>query len=262
MPTGDITFCIPCYNAASTIGRCVAAVLGEQRRNSDAEIVVVDNASTDGTAELARGLLKDTPQARVVVNDRNVGRIENWNRCLELSPGRWLRLATTNNVLPEGSTAALRKCVGEGDGFAYGKVTRVTELPATAPVTQEAGAQRLDRRQISFFISLADQAGGCVKFHGLTAVMDMGLKGRYALAGLNSDSYYLEGRQCALRLGTLTGSNHLAFWFLDKQYYRDCGGQPPSFAKTRQIFQGSGHFLPYVHWLLSRVREWRQNAGR
>jgi hypothetical protein len=205
--------------------------------------------------------------------------------------------------LPEGSTAALRKCVNENDGFAYGQVTRVTEVPATAPVTQEEGAQRLDRRQMlahlarmgnspetldsallnaelirdrrlrfdpalpyyadfSFFISLADQASGCVKLSGLTAVMDMGLKGRYALAGLNSESYYLEGRQCALRLGALTGSNHLAFWFLDKQYYRDCGGRPPSFGKTRELFKGSGHFLPYVHWLLSRVREWRQNASR
>jgi glycosyltransferase involved in cell wall biosynthesis len=47
-----ITVAIPCYNEAPTIARVVAAFRAEL---PEAEILVVDNASTDGTAELARG---------------------------------------------------------------------------------------------------------------------------------------------------------------------------------------------------------------
>ena len=47
-----ISVVIPAYNAEVTLGRCLAA-LGEQTRPPD-EIILVDDGSTDGTAELAR----------------------------------------------------------------------------------------------------------------------------------------------------------------------------------------------------------------
>ena len=50
-----IDFVIPAYNEEALIGRCLDAVLAELARGDyDADVVVVNNASTDGTAEIVR----------------------------------------------------------------------------------------------------------------------------------------------------------------------------------------------------------------
>lgn len=51
-PPHKVSVVIPAYNAGATLGRCLAA-LSDQTRPPD-EIIVVDDGSTDGTAELAR----------------------------------------------------------------------------------------------------------------------------------------------------------------------------------------------------------------
>ena len=59
-----LSFIIPAYNEERYIGKCLASILGELRRGGsrDVEIIVVDNAATDRTAEIA----KTYPGVRVV----------------------------------------------------------------------------------------------------------------------------------------------------------------------------------------------------
>lgn len=101
----EISFCLPVYNSAERIERCLRAVL--EQDVASREILVVDNASTDDTVARARALLAGIPEARVVVNERNLGRIENWNRCLELAQGRYLRFAMVNDAWLPGSAEML-----------------------------------------------------------------------------------------------------------------------------------------------------------
>jgi glycosyltransferase involved in cell wall biosynthesis len=50
-----ISIVIPAYNEEALLGRCLEAVLAEVKRSAvECEVVVVDNASTDGTAGIAR----------------------------------------------------------------------------------------------------------------------------------------------------------------------------------------------------------------
>ena len=52
--TAPVTVIVPAYNEAATLGETVASLLGQTV--SPAEIIVVDDGSTDGTGEIARGL--------------------------------------------------------------------------------------------------------------------------------------------------------------------------------------------------------------
>jgi glycosyltransferase involved in cell wall biosynthesis len=44
-----MSFVIPAYNEENGIAACLDAIIG-QKQNHDIEIIVVNNASTDGTA--------------------------------------------------------------------------------------------------------------------------------------------------------------------------------------------------------------------
>ena len=63
----NISAYIPCWNQASTLPRAVASV--RQLVPPVAELFVIDDGSTDGSAALARGL-----GLRVLVNAQNLGR--------------------------------------------------------------------------------------------------------------------------------------------------------------------------------------------
>ncbi|MDI3280128.1 MAG: glycosyltransferase family 2 protein [Bacillota bacterium] len=62
---GRVLVALPLYNEAATVGRVLAAV----RRHTEADILVVDDGSTDGSGALAAGI----PGVRVLSHDRNRG---------------------------------------------------------------------------------------------------------------------------------------------------------------------------------------------
>ena len=67
----NISVVIPCYNEASTIARLIDAVHGAPVENL--EVIVVDDGSTDGTADLLRGNLHDQVD-KVIIHERNQGK--------------------------------------------------------------------------------------------------------------------------------------------------------------------------------------------
>ena len=67
----EITVVIPCYNEVSTIEAILDAVRASEIR--DKEIVVVDDASSDGTREKLRSF-EGQPGLRVIFHERNQGK--------------------------------------------------------------------------------------------------------------------------------------------------------------------------------------------
>ncbi len=83
----DVTVVTPTFNRARLIGRALDSVRLQTRR--PAEIIVVDDCSTDGTPEVARawGAAHGMP-VRVVVMERNGGPAVARNRGIELATTR------------------------------------------------------------------------------------------------------------------------------------------------------------------------------
>ena len=72
----DISVAIPCFNEAENVAAIVAAVKAELVKAAVSyEIIVIDNASTDATATIARKLCVADPFVRLIINNRNYGQM-------------------------------------------------------------------------------------------------------------------------------------------------------------------------------------------
>lgn len=72
----SISVVTPCYNEEQTIERCVlevAKVIREGFPSVSFEHILIDNASTDRTVEIARGFCQEHHHVRTIVNAQNYG---------------------------------------------------------------------------------------------------------------------------------------------------------------------------------------------
>ena len=95
-PTDPIaSICIPTFNGAPWIRDAIESALAQSF--SDLEVVVCDDASADGTVELARQV--DDERVRVVVNRERVGLARNWSRCVSESRGIYIKFLMQDDRL-------------------------------------------------------------------------------------------------------------------------------------------------------------------
>ena len=138
-----VSVCVPSYNAEHTIERCLRSILAQDL--SDAEIVLVDNCSTDRTCEVAATSLRDFRRARIIRNSSNLGRVCNWNRCIEEARGAFVKFMFTNDVLMPGALQRLLESVARDDDtvMSASSAAHVTSIPATLPpLALDARVQR------------------------------------------------------------------------------------------------------------------------
>jgi len=96
-----LTISIPTYNGGDNLIRAIKSCKYINLSKNEFEILVVDNCSTDGSIEKVRSLMQDFPNIRLIINDRNYGRIGNWNRCLDLATGKYLIFLFSNDQISE-----------------------------------------------------------------------------------------------------------------------------------------------------------------
>ena len=92
------TIAIPVYNREALIKVALESALAQDAPGL--EILVVDNASTDGTWDVLQSY--SDPRLRLVRNDHNVGLYGNLNRCLELAQGKYIRILCSDDRLVPG----------------------------------------------------------------------------------------------------------------------------------------------------------------
>lgn len=72
---------IPVYNGELFIERSLKSCLTQTVKT---DIWVIDNRSTDNTIKIVEEFKKQHPQIKLFINEKNLGRVGNWNRCLDL----------------------------------------------------------------------------------------------------------------------------------------------------------------------------------
>lgn len=83
-----VSVLIPTYNCASYLDEAIQSVLSQTYSNY--ELVILDNASKDGTAELVQKYVGDE-RVRYYKNDHTISLVDNWNKCLEYVRGEYVK---------------------------------------------------------------------------------------------------------------------------------------------------------------------------
>ncbi len=100
--TGEklITFAVPCYNSQDYMAKCIESLLVA---GDEAEIVIVDDGSTDGTAQIADEYAEKYPDIIRVIHKPNGGHGSAVNAGLEAATGIYYKVVDSDDWLYEKS---------------------------------------------------------------------------------------------------------------------------------------------------------------
>ena len=88
MPVANVSVIVPTFDNVGTIGRAIKSAQSQTLHNI--EIVIVDDASTDGTYDLASSLAATDPRIKLTRLRKNVGAGGARNTALDMASGVWI----------------------------------------------------------------------------------------------------------------------------------------------------------------------------
>ncbi|MCI0548311.1 MAG: glycosyltransferase [Candidatus Rokubacteria bacterium] len=118
---------MPVYNGGPYLALALESILAQTF--GDFELIVSDNASTDGTDAICREYAARDGRIRYVRNRENIGANRNLNRVIELSSAPYVKVANADDLChPE----LIERCVGQLDAhpdavLCYGQTTLIDE---------------------------------------------------------------------------------------------------------------------------------------
>lgn len=162
-----LTVGLPVYNGESYVAESIEALLGQSFE--DFELVISDNASTDGTAGICRRYEKQDSRIRYFRQPRNVGLAPNHNFVVDRARGELVKWAAGDDLY---ARDLLERCVAALDEdprvvLAHswtamidgtGTVTKTFAYPLTT-----ASQQAPDRFRSVLFDSGGDDDGGVMR---------------------------------------------------------------------------------------------------
>jgi glycosyltransferase involved in cell wall biosynthesis len=155
-----VSICIPTYNGRLHLKESLDSVRAQSFR--DFEVVVCDDQSSDGTLDLARELAQGDARFRFIANPRRFGLVGNWNNCIALSRGQWVKFVFQDDIIaPMCVEKLLHACELTGKPFSFCARDFIFEDGTSESIRQwflrhQAG---LDSRYLNQAAIEADEAG-------------------------------------------------------------------------------------------------------
>jgi len=112
--TVQISIVVPAYNCADVIGRQLEA-LREQEAFADAELIVVDDSSTDRTAEVLQGWRGSLPNLRIITLDNGGSPSAARNAGLREAKGEFVLFCDADDVVQPGWVDAMASALEKHD---------------------------------------------------------------------------------------------------------------------------------------------------
>ncbi|WP_086728980.1 glycosyltransferase [Streptomyces carpinensis] len=120
-----VTVVVAAYNASATLDRALRSVLNQTHRNLD--VLVVDDASTDGTLAVAQGYADKDRRVRIIARPQNSGGCgAPRNNGIEQATGQYLMFLDADDELPhKACEVLLASALASGAEITAGRAVRV-----------------------------------------------------------------------------------------------------------------------------------------
>jgi glycosyltransferase involved in cell wall biosynthesis len=97
----SVSVIIPCYNYAHFLPECVESAVSQN--GVDVHVLIIDDASSDNTAEVAAGLVAHNSCIEFRRHEKNWGNIATYNEGLEWASGDYTVLISADDMLTPGA---------------------------------------------------------------------------------------------------------------------------------------------------------------
>jgi len=119
----DLSIVILSFNTRELLRECVASIKKTTPKDLSYEIIVVDNASSDGSAEMVSDTFKDV---KLIANKENVGYTKGNNRGVKEASGRYILFLNADTIVYEDTLGAMVAFMDEHEKV--GAATCLVEL--------------------------------------------------------------------------------------------------------------------------------------
>ncbi|WP_428929797.1 glycosyltransferase family 2 protein [Marinibacterium sp. SX1] len=145
----QISVVIAAWNAAATIGHAIDSVLAQQ--GVTVEVIVVDDASTDNTLDLAREVASRDARVIVLAQPLNRGPAAARNRALDAARAPYVALLDSDDAMGPTRLGELLEMARAGDwDMVADDLYKVTSHAPTAPRQRLLGDRKIGLETIDF----------------------------------------------------------------------------------------------------------------
>jgi cellulose synthase/poly-beta-1,6-N-acetylglucosamine synthase-like glycosyltransferase len=223
-----VSIIIPCFNYGHYLAEAVDSALAQA--SVDPEVIIVDDASTDDSAEIAERYAREDQRVSVVRHRTNTGHVQAFNDGLNEASGEFIVRLDADDLLTPGSVA---RAVALFDAFpsvglVYGHPRHFTaEVPAAARTTVRGWRVWAGRDWVAYRCS---QGVNCIT----TPEAVIRASVLQSIGGLNTALRFAQDMEMWLRTASVSDVGRVLG--ADQAFHRD---HPASMSAT----SGSGRLL-------------------
>ncbi|WP_284232562.1 glycosyltransferase [Mycobacterium antarcticum] len=126
LKTGVDVF-IPSYQYGAYLAECARSVLSQHIPNL--RLLIIDNASTDGSQEIVREIAATDDRVTIILNEENQGWHHSFNRAIDWASSDYFTILGADDVLPAGALALETQFLDQHPNvaFVYGVEARLAD---------------------------------------------------------------------------------------------------------------------------------------
>lgn len=143
-----VSIVVPCYNYGHFLPDCVNSLITQP--DVEVDVLIIDDASPDGSGEVAMALAAQHGQVRVIRHSQNMGHIATYNEGLALVEGDYAVLLSADDLLTPGSLGRATSLMERFPqvGLTYGNPRAFDTTPPSAATKTHSWSVWSGRRWI------------------------------------------------------------------------------------------------------------------